>query len=696
MSDLLIEILSADIPARMQKKASEDFAKLILAEFDALNIPYQNGEAQSTPRRMVLYVDGLPATIADSVEERKGPKVDAPQQAIDGFLRANNLKSLDECVKKDTGKGEFWFVEIKKEGGNTKDKIKDIIVKALQNLAWPKSMNWGEASFRWARPLKSILVLFDGELVNGEFSLGDTVEPLTFTDTTVGHRFLSPATLKIKNYDDYKTKLHSAYVMVSRDQRKQVIFEEASLVAKEFDLHIQEDNALLEEIVGLIEWPVILCGQFDEEFLAAPQECLISTMKKDQKYIPLFDAKGKLANRFIITSNMVTEDRGAEIIHGNQKVLRARLSDAKFFYDQDLKTKLSDRLPKLSDIKFHEKLGKVSDRVTRLETLAENIAKDLSSNAADAKQAGRLCKADLVSGMVFEFPELQGIAGRYYALAEGYNKDVAFAIEDHYKPAGPDDACPTKPVSIAVALAEKLDVLTGFFSINEKPTGSKDPFALRRAALGIIRIVLENRLEIDLEKHLNNALDLYKDLIKVENENTVSDILNFLADRMKVALKDKGVRHDLIDAVFSLKTDGNLHRVQSRASALQKFLQTDDGSNLLAGYKRASNIVSIEEKKEGKTYAGTISSDIFTQEEENALYDILSRTETTILPALIDEKYEDVMSAMAKLRAPIDAFFDKVTVNDNNPDLRVNRLNMLSKIRNTLNNVADFSKIENQ
>lgn len=696
MSDLLIEILSADIPARMQKKASEDFAKLILAEFDALNIPYQNAEAQSTPRRMIFYVDGLPKTIPDAFEERKGPKVDAPQQAIDGFLRANNLKSLDECVKKDTGKGDFWFVEIKKPGGNTIDRIKEILPKALQNLAWPKSMNWGEASFRWARPLKSILALFDGELVEGQFSLGENVDPLVFTDTTTGHRFLSPAMLKIKNYDDYKTKLHSAYVMVSRDARKKVIFEEASLVAKEFGLHIKEDNNLLEEIVGLIEWPVILCGQFDEEFLKAPQECLISTMKKDQKYIPLFDAKGKLANRFIITSNMVTEDRGAEIIAGNQKVLRARLSDAKFFYDQDLKTKLSARLPKLSEIKFHEKLGKVADRVTRLETLAVDIATSLSFDSNDAKTAAKLCKADLVSGMVYEFPELQGIAGRYYALAEGYNNDIAFAIEDHYKPAGPDDECPTKPISIAVALAEKIDVLTGFFCINEKPTGSKDPFALRRAALGLIRIVLENNLEIDLEKLFEKSLSLYGSLIKIENKETVADILNFLADRMKVALKDKGVRHDLIDAVFSLKTDGNLNRVYARARALQKFLLTDDGSNLLAGYKRASNIVSIEEKKDGKTFAGKISSDIFTQNEETTLYDMLSKTETTILPALIDEKYEDVMSAMAKLRGPIDAFFDKVTVNDNNPDLRVNRLNMLSKIRNTLNNVADFSKIENQ
>lgn len=693
MAELFIEILSADIPARMQKKAAADFGDLIIKGLDESEIPYGDVHVHSTPRRMIVCIDGIPAKIEDTSEERRGPRADAPEQAVQGFLRGNGLESLDQCVQKETEKGTFWFAIITKKGGDTKTRLGEIITNAIQNLAWPKSMRWGETAFRWARPLKNVVAIFDGDVVDGTFELGGNAPAITFSNTALGHRFLSNGEITVKDFADYQTKMHSHYVMITREDRKQIIMEETSQIAAKLGLKPLDDNALIEEIVGLIEWPVVLCGTFDDLFLSVPQECLISTMKKDQKYIPLLTKEGTLSNRFVVVSNMVTQDNGAKIIAGNEKVLRARLSDAKFFYDQDLKIKLEDRTPQLADIKFHDKLGTVEQRTQRLEILAKDIASMLSYDADNAALAARLAKADLVTGMVGEFPELQGIMGRYYALAQGLSPDVAYAIEDHYKPAGPDDECPSKDISIALALADKIDVLTGFFAIDEKPTGSKDPFALRRAGLGIIRIILENNIDIDLATLFDKAYAHYGDIVK-GTSNPSTDLLQFIADRMKVTLKDKGVRYDLIDAVFALGLDGNLNRVMARVNALQNFLKTDDGVNLLAGYKRASNIVSIEEKKEGTAFKGQISATLFLQSEEEKLYEILTQTEEKIGPALSDEKFENVMSEMAKLRAPIDAFFDKVTVNDNNNDLRLNRLNMLSKIKTTLNQVADFTKIE--
>lgn len=692
MSELFIEILSADIPAGMQKGASDQFTKALLTALEEAEIPFKEGACHSTPRRLIFTATDLPTTIADKVEEKKGPKVDAPEQALNGFLRSNNL-TQDDLVQQETPKGVFWFAKITKKGGQTHDLLKEIIPAAMREINWPKSMRWGETAFRWARPLRNIVALFDGDVIDFTFDLGGQEAPLVSTNRTVGHRFLSPGEIEIQNYDDYKTKMHSAYVMIDRDERKKIIVEEATLMAKQSNGQLHKDPALIEEIVGLIEWPVMLKGAFEKEFLEVPQECLIKTMKKDQKYIPILDKEGHLTHEFVITSNMVTQDQGKMIIAGNQKVLRARLSDARFFYEQDLKKTLEDRIEQLNEIKFHERLGSVYSRVERLETLSETIAKMIGANPAHAKRAARLSKSDLVTGMVGEFADLQGIMGRYYALADGEESAVAHAIEDHYKPAGPEDTCPDKPVSICVSLAEKIDVLTGFFAIDEKPTGSKDPFALRRAALGIIRLVLENDLTIDLASLFEDSQKAYASFLQIENDTLIDDLLGFIADRMKVSLKDQGVRHDLIDGVFSLGLDGHLTRVVARVSALQNFLSTEDGKNLVAGYKRANNIVSIEEKKDKTSYSARVSPDLFTQEEETKLYESLSQAETKIKPSLENEKYEDVMSEMADLRAPIDNFFDKVTVNDNDASLRENRLNMLAKIRSTLNQVADFSKV---
>lgn len=702
-AELLIEILCADLPARMQKKAAQNFGDLIIKGLDDADISYDTADVHSTPRRLIFRATNIPTQIADKHEERRGPRVDAPEQALQGFMKGNGLTTLDGCEQRDTGKGTFWFVNIIHKGGETANKLNDIVNEALHGLKWQKSMRWGENAFKWARPLRGVMAIFDGKTVDGAFDLGTVIDgddsiKLSYTNTTVGHRFLAPDTLTVTNFDDYQTQLNSAYVMIAREDRKKIIFEEASLVAKSKNLVIEPDDYLLEEIVGLVEWPVILCGAFDKEFLDVPQECLIKTMKSDQKYIPLFDKNGTLSNNFIITANIVTLDKGAKIIAGNEKVLRARLSDAVFFYQQDLKTKLEDRIDSLKNIRFHEKLGSVYERSNRLSKLSGFIAEGLFDKdvAGNAEKAGTLCKADLVSGMVGEFASLQGIMGRYYAIAEGLDTSIAYAIEDHYKPAGPDDDCPTKPTSIALALAEKIDVLTGFFAIDEKPTGSKDPFALRRAALGIIRLILDNDLNYDLKSAFDRSYDLYGDIVK-DSQNPSDALIDFIGERLKVVLKDKNVRYDLIDSVFGIKSDvkdSNLSRILSRVKALESFLKTDDGINLLSGYKRATNIVSIEEKKDKVRFDGTVNDTLLSQHEEKTLFSELQKTKDAITPALDAENYADVMTEMAKLRAPIDAFFDTVTVNDDQTDIRLNRLNILAQIRQTLGLVADFSKIE--
>lgn len=696
MAELLIELLNADLPARMQKQASEAFAKLMLSKLEEFDIPFDEGGFHSTPRRLIFFVNGLPTQIEDTIEERRGPRADAPEKAIEGFLRGAGV-TLDQCEKRETAKGEFYFAKIIKKGGETSSVLQRLIPEAIGAMQWPKSMRWGETSVRWARPLKNILAVFDGKVVPFAFELGGNADPLKANTKTVGHRFLKPDEIKVTDFQDYQRKLHSAFVMINRDERKKIILDEAQLIAKAKGLDLIDDNALVEEIVGLIEWPVVLNGSFDEAFLHVPQECLISTMKKDQKYMPMFDKDGKLANSFIVVSNMITDDKGKAIVAGNEKVLRARLSDAQFFYEQDLKTKLEARRPALAQIKFHDQLGNLEQRTARLEALADKIAYEMEDTSGQSKIAASLCKCDLLSGMVGEFPELQGIMGRYYALAEKYPNKVAFAIEEHYSPAGPDDSCPTDPVSVQLALADKIDVLSGFFAIDQKPTGSKDPFALRRAALGIIRLILENKLRINLKGLFDFGVSLFDGIIDTSNKDKiVSDLLDFIADRLKVALKDKGVRHDVIDSVFSVSFDGDLTSMIARVEAIQTFIETDDGANLLAGYKRASNIVEIEEKKAASSFEKEINDTLLSQVEEKTLADLLNSSTAKIRPALEKENYQAVMQEIAKLRQPIDAFFDKVTVNDNDDAIRENRLAMLSKIKGTLNQVADFSKISDK
>ncbi len=544
---------------------------------------------------------------------------------------------------------------------------------------------------------------------------GTPPKTMEFTNSTVGHRFIAPDRFAVTDYADYKKKLYDAGVMVERSERRNIIVSEAQRIADELKLNLVEDEALFDEVTGLVEWPVVLHGQFDEEFLDVPQEALISSMRSHQKYLSLTEPDGDLANRFIVVANMVTQDGGKQVAAGNERVLRARLADAKFFWDQDRKDKLESRIDALDDMMFHARLGTVKDKAERLGWLSRFIADEIGEVDADAaERAAKLAKADLTTGMVGEFPDLQGLMGRYYALNDGEDDDIAEAIAEHYSPLGPNDACPNAPLSITVALADKIDTLAGFFAIDEKPTGSKDPYALRRAALGIIRLIVENRLRVSLSDLFRHALSLYPKDIRdsteaqaaekaartdMEEEMSFEDIvcdtlLAFFADRLKVALRDEGVRHDLIDAVFSAEADDDLTRLLERVTALQSFLETENGSNLLAAYKRAANIVRIEEKKDGTRFEGAIANDLLEQDEETMLFTGLKQAREDIAGALGKEKFEEAMAKMSDLRAPVDAFFDKVTVNAEQPDIRVNRLRLLSHISTTMDQVADFSKIE--
>lgn len=704
MAELLLELFSEDLPSRMQSPMAEQLAQSLSAQLKAQGLDFQSVEIFYTPRRLGLVMQGLPTRQDDTTEERRGPRTDAPQQAIEGFLKGNGLNSLDECVQKQTEKGTFWFVEIHKKGVDTKQALATIIPQVIENLQWPKSMNWGAGRLRYARPLQTVLALFDGAVIEGAVALGgDSARKISFGNQTKGHRFLSSEILSIKNYADYKTQLEKSFVFIDPKDRMEKVRAAAENLAQKENLNIHVDENLMREIIGLVEYPVALCGTFDAAFLSVPSECLVSTMKTNQRYIPLYQKDGKLSNRFIVIANNKASDNGATIIKGNEKVLAARLSDAKFFWDQDLKIKLADRLPRLQDLKFHEKLGNLGDKSARLERLVPVIAQAIDDKIGTEKAAlaGRLAKADLVSQMVFEFPELQGIAGGYLARQEELGDDVSAAIAQHYKPVGLDDNVPDAPLSVAVAMADKLDSLAGFFGVDERPTGSKDPFALRRAALGIIRLILDNGLRLDLKKLLEAASGFYDAKFKIQNKS--DDLMAFFYDRLKVALKEQGIRHDVLDAVFSLGHDGDLTRIVKRAEALQAMLKTEDGINLLAGYRRAANIVDKEQEKktlvEGELSLDKTAVELFkqtnaTQAEEQQLTQSFIAIEDKISSHLHKEDYAETMRLIAGLRAPIDAFFDKVTVNDNDADKRLNRLRLLAHIRKTLNQVADFSKIE--
>jgi len=686
MAELLLELFSEEIPARMQARAAEDLTKLVTDGLKAADLGFDKVEALVTPRRLTLIVDGLPEKQPDLREERRGPRADAPEKAINGFLAGNGV-TLDQCEKRETPKGVFLFAIVEQKGRAASEVIKDIIEDAMNKLPWPKSMRWADQKIRWVRQLDRILCLFDGKIIPVTYG------PVTAGDTTRGHRFLAPAEFSVSNAAEYKEKLRAAKVMLDREERKQVILEGAKKLAASEGFELLEDNGLLEEVCGLVEWPVPVMGKVDDQFMDIPREVLETSMREHQKYFVVEDKAGKLAARFITVSNMITADNNAKIIAGNERVLRARLHDAKFFWDQDRKVTLQSRLPKLDNIVFHAKLGSLAERVLRLRGLAREVSAEIPGcDVKLADRAAEIGKADLVSQMVFEFTELQGLMGKYYAENDGEAPEVANAIAEHYAPAGPSDMCPTAPVSVALALAEKLDTLAGFFAIDEKPTGSKDPFALRRAALGVIRLVLENGLRLPLRRLFAFAVSQYPATIR--RDEAVEDLLAFFADRLKVHLREQGVRHDLVSAVFALDGEDDLVRLLARVEALSDFVSGESGVNLMAGYKRASNILRIEEKKDNTSYKADVSADLLSLEEERKLYEALIDVRHKALPLLRDEDYAAAMTEFARLREPVDTFFEKVTVNSDNADERANRLKLLAQIRTALHDIADFSKIE--
>ena len=680
MPDLLLELFSEEIPARMQGKAADDLKRLVTDALVKAGLTYEGARAFATPRRLALNLTGLPARQADMKDERKGPRVGAPQQALDGFLKSAGLASIDEAqIVSDPKKGDFYVAVIEKQGAASEKVIAAILPEVIDKFPWPKSMRWGAGSMRWVRPLQSILCVFGPE-TEETATVPFSVDGLASGNLTHGHRFMAPDAITVRRFDDYAEKIEKAHVVLDAARRADIILHDARDLALAAGLELVEDEALLAETAGLVEWPVVLMGSFDEDFLDVPAEVLITSMKNHQKCFSLRDPRtGKLANRFLLVSNLIAEDGGRAIVAGNERVIAARLSDARFFWQTDLKTKLEDRVEKLKEITFHEKLGTQFERVERLQRLAREIAPLVGADPAMAARAALLAKADLVTEMVGEFPELQGLMGRYYALEQGEPAAVAAAIEDHYKPQGPSDAVPSDPVTIAVALADKIDTLTGFWAIDEKPTGSKDPYALRRAALGVIRIILSNELRIAL-----CAAPL-----KIE-----ADLLAFFADRLKVHLRDAGARHDLIDAVFSLGNQDDLLMIVRRVEALARFLDTDNGANLLAGVKRGTNILRIEEKKDGRAFDGDPDHVLLAEQGEKELVNVLDAVVHHVEDHVGKEDFEGAMAALAELRPAVDVFFDNVTVNAEDGRLRENRLKLLNRLREATLKVADFSKIE--
>jgi glycyl-tRNA synthetase beta chain len=685
MPDLLLEFLSEEIPARMQARAAEDLRKLVTDRLIAAGLAYEGAKGFATPRRLALSVHGVPARQPDIKEEKKGPRVGAPENAIAGFLKAAGLQSIKQAKVQPDKKGDFYVAVIDKPGRPTLDVIAEMIPDVVRNFPWPKSMRWGSGRLSWVRPLHSIVATFGPETEEPVVVPLD-IDGIKGGDETRGHRFMAPGAIKVRRFEDYVAKLEKAKVVLDPARRADVILADAKNLAFAQGYELVEDEGLLAEVAGLVEWPVTLMGTFDKSFLSIPDEVIRATIRNNQKCFVLRDPQtAKLANKFILVANEEAADGGKAIIAGNERVIRARLSDAKFFYETDLKTRLEDRLPKFEHIIFQEKLGTQAARIARIRALAGQLSPIVDADAAKAERAADLCKADLLTEVVGEFPELQGLMGRYYAEAQNEDEAVAHACEDHYKPKGPDDLVPAEPVSVAVALADKIDTLTGFWAINEKPTGSKDPYALRRAALGVIRIVIDNNLRLPLKDVFEKAVNKF---------STGDDLLAFFADRLKVQLRDQGARHDLVDAVFSLSGQDDLLIIVRRVEALGKFLDSDDGKNLLAGYKRATNIIRIEEKKDKREYTGAPESQKYELPEEKALAEAIDVARKEAKAAIAKEDFSAAMRAMAKLRPRVDAFFDKVTVNVDKKGLRENRLKLLNEIREATRSVADFSKIE--
>jgi len=685
MPDLLLEFLSEEIPARMQARAAEDLRKMVTDRLIAAGLAYEGAKGFATPRRLALSVHGVPARQPDIKEEKKGPRVGAPENAIAGFLKAAGLQSIKQAKVQPDKKGDFYVAVIDKPGRPTLDVIAEMIPDVVRNFPWPKSMRWGSGRLSWVRPLHSIVATFGPETEEPVVVPLD-IDGIKGGDETRGHRFMAPGAIKVRRFEDYVAKLEKAKVVLDPARRADVILADAKNLAFAQGYELVEDEGLLAEVAGLVEWPVTLMGTFDKSFLSIPDEVIRATIRNNQKCFVLRDPQtAKLANKFILVANEEAADGGKAIIAGNERVIRARLSDAKFFYETDLKTRLEDRLPKFEHIIFQEKLGTQAARIARIRALAGQLSPIVDADAAKAERAADLCKADLLTEVVGEFPELQGLMGRYYAEAQNEDEAVAHACEDHYKPKGPDDLVPAEPVSVAVALADKIDTLTGFWAINEKPTGSKDPYALRRAALGVIRIVIDNNLRLPLKDVFEKAVNKF---------STGDDLLAFFADRLKVQLRDQGARHDLVDAVFSLSGQDDLLIIVRRVEALGKFLDSDDGKNLLAGYKRATNIIRIEEKKDKREYTGAPESQKYELPEEKALAEAIDVARGEAKAAVGKEDFSAAMRAMAKLRPRVDAFFDKVTVNVDKKGLRENRLKLLNEIREATRSVADFSKIE--
>jgi glycyl-tRNA synthetase beta chain len=691
MAELLLELLSEEIPARMQARAAEDLRRLVTDRLTAAGLDYTEARAYVTPRRLALSVEGLPEKQPDVTEERKGPKVGAPEQALAGFMKANGLASIDEAELRATDKGDFYFAVRHVQGRPAAEVLPGVLAEAVMALGWPKSMRWGDSPMRWVRPMHHALCLLDGRAIGLDLPSARDAS----AGSTVGHRFLAPEPFEVSSFADYQKKLREAHVVLDREERKRIIAAQAAKLAAAEGLTVKDDSALLDEVAGLVEWPVVLVGSLDAAYMDLPPEVLTTEMRHHQKYFSTLDAEGGLGGRFLCVANMPAR-KGSRIaktiVAGNERVLRARLADARFFWDQDRKEPLAERVPALEEIVFHAKLGSLAEKVSRLQSLAVEIARYVPGAERDrVRSAARLAKADLVTGMVGEFPELQGVMGRYYALNDGEHAEVAEAIAEHYSPLGPNDRCPKAPVSLAVALADKIDSLVGMFAIGETPTGSKDPYALRRAALGVIRLIVENGLRLPLAKVFQAAQQTFRGL---DGEAAADPLLAFFAERLKVALKDKGVRHDLISAVFAAGHDDDLVRLLDRVRALEDFLGSDDGANLLTAYRRAANIVRIESKKDKRPYEGAVIEGRLRQDEEKVLFERLGSATEAAGKAVEDEKFTDAMAAMSDLRRPVDDFFDRVTVNAEDAELRENRLNLLARLDATFGRVADFSKIE--
>ena len=693
MADLLIELFSEEIPARMQTRAAQDLKKMVTDGLVENGITYAGAAAFATPRRLALTIQGVLDHSPATREERKGPRVDAPEKAIQGFLRGAGL-TMDQLDIRDEKKGQVYFAVIEKPGRPAADIVAEVLENAIRNFPWPKSMRWGAGALRWVRPLHSIICLLTTD--TGSTVVPVQIDDIAAGDTTRGHRFMGPDAFSVTGFDDYATKLKRAHVILDSQERQDMIWQDATNMAFANGLEVVDDRGLLAEVAGLVEWPVVLMGKIADEFLDLPPEVLQTSMKEHQKFFSVRDPKSGKITRFITVANRETADNGATILAGNQKVLSARLADAKFFWENDLRVAQGDGLTawtdRLSNVTFHNKLGSQKARIERIASLAATLAPIVGAEGADATLAAQVAKADLSSEMVYEFPELQGLMGRYYATAAGLPDAVAAACQDHYSPLGPSDDVPSAPVSVTVALADKLDTLAGFWAIDEKPTGSKDPFALRRAALGVIRLVLENNVRLSLSDVI--AAHLTQSNLSQTAQDLATDLMAFFHDRLKVFLRDQGIRYDVIEACLSQGDQTDLVLIVERAKALAAVLETDDGINLVQGFKRANNILTQAEQKDGVEYSFGADIKFAEEEVERQLFAALETTTPKIQAALQAQDFAAAMADMAMLRGPIDAFFDGVQVNSDNAIVRRNRLNMLHSIRDLVGQVADLNRIE--